>query len=213
MPSSTVKKDSLATSEQDSGSGRTRKDDGSVELIDSGLREPSVTLEAQRTYVEHLFQQHRYALLRYLRGLRLNEQDAADVLQDTYVRLLSQPGLDKLKDSSRSYIFVTATNLVRDRLRRAAVRRHKDHSPLEDSGHPSSLPTPDAFAEWGQVLELFKRTVFELRPVTRQIFLLHRVSNMTYPEIASEMDISTRTVERHMSIAMTHFSRKLEGYL
>jgi RNA polymerase sigma factor (sigma-70 family) len=69
-------------------------------------------------FVRELFERHRHALLRYLKGLLTNRADAEDVLQETYARLLDVTDLDQAGGRARAYLFKVATNLARDRFRR-----------------------------------------------------------------------------------------------
>src|SRR5690349_8553601 len=80
------------------------------------------------TLVERLFREHNEALLRFLKVRLRSNQDAREVAQDAYVRLLS---LDKPQATSylRALLFKTAANLATDRQRRAEVR-----------GRPTELP-------------------------------------------------------------------------
>ncbi|RYG00151.1 MAG: RNA polymerase sigma-70 factor, partial [Chitinophagaceae bacterium] len=55
--------------------------------------------------------------------------------------------------------------------------------------------------------------LLSLPEMTRRIFLLSRFDEMTYPEIARALDISTRTVERHMSTAFKVLQHSLEDLL
>jgi RNA polymerase sigma-70 factor (ECF subfamily) len=46
-----------------------------------------------------------------------------------------------------------------------------------------------------------------LKPITRQIFLAHRVDGYSYGEIAERTGLSVKGVEKHMSRAIAHIDR------
>lgn len=165
-------------------------------------------------YVERLYHEYRDSLLAYVGRLLPREvQDADVIIQETYVRLLRQSNLDHLKQNPRAYIFTVATNLVRDALRRH-LRRHGDaHEPLNEQEHLSPEDSPPHTAQWQQSLDRLADALLELKPTTRHIFLLSRFEEMTYPEIADALAVSTRTVERHMVLALTHLQRTLDDLL
>ncbi len=80
--------------------------------------------------VERLFSHHRTALLQYLTRLLSNSDDAEEVLQETYVRLLRVEHLDHLDDQVRRFLFKIATNLARDRFRQRKSRSYATQSSL-----------------------------------------------------------------------------------
>ncbi len=73
--------------------------------------------------------------------------------------------------------------------------------------------TPTRALDWEQSLAQLKDALMRLPELTRKIFLLSRFDELTYPEIARTLNISTRTVERHMSTAFTALQHSLEDFL
>lgn len=43
-------------------------------------------------------------------------------------------------------------------------------------------------------------------PKRREVFLLHRIEEMTYQQIARHLDVNIKTVEKHMALAMRQLS-------
>ncbi len=164
-------------------------------------------------YVEALFLQHRASLLRYLAGLLPNREDAAELLQETYLRLLKQEGLEHIEANARAYAFQIATNLVRDFFRQRKAHRADQHEALEDNALEPELQEPEHSILLDETLARFKRALLALPPPVRDVFLLHRFRDMTYPEIARHQGLSLRTVERHMSEAMTSLRDAMEWNL
>jgi RNA polymerase sigma factor (sigma-70 family) len=166
--------------------------------------------EAVTAYVETLFREQRGQLLRYLKGLLPNSEDAADLLQETYLRLLRQEGLEHIEANAHAYVFQIATNLVRDFFRQRKAQCADRHVVLERHGLDPALQVPEEVAQEDDTLARFKAALFELRPEVREVFLLHRLRDMTYPEIAQALRLGTRTVERYMSEAVARLKRTLE---
>src|SRR3979490_2291695 len=73
--------------------------------------------ESRSTVVERLFREHNEALIRFLRGRVGSHNEALEVAQEAYVRLLSldQPGAVSYL---RAFLFKTAANIAIDRRRR-----------------------------------------------------------------------------------------------
>lgn len=169
--------------------------------------------DEQLQYIELLFTKYRNTLLGYLSRLTQNDEDASELLQETYERLLKQENLDHLEVNARAYLFKIATNLVRDKARRDKVRQRDQHQSIEDSELVCDQPSPHMHVEWSKAVDLLKEVMQELNPRCRQIFILHRIKHLSYPEIADTLGITTRTVERNMSVALTHCKEKLRGVL
>lgn len=164
--------------------------------------------------VEALYHCYRHSLLNYLAGiLPGGRQDAAEILHETYVRLLRQEDLTRLQENPRAYIFAIATNLVRDSLRRRSSRMFDAHVNFDELEFPSDESTPTRALDWEDSLNRLKQSLLELPVITRQIFLLSRFDELTYPQIADALNISTRTVERHMSSAIKALQHSLEDLL
>src|SRR5882757_9445429 len=94
--------------------------------------------------IERLFREHNEALVRFL-ALRLrSQQEAKEVAQGAYVRLLKldQPGAVSFL---RAFLFKTAANLAVDRIRHEQTARQaaRDIKFLEEFG---GHPTPEQFA-------------------------------------------------------------------
>lgn len=163
---------------------------------------------------EHLYHTYRPSLLKYLIGmLPGGRQDALEILHETYIRLLQHENLERLRENPRAYIFTIATNLVTDWLRRRNSRRQDLHDSFDELEFPCDEMTPTRALDWEQSLAQLKEALMRLPELTRQIFLLSRFDELTYPEIARTLNISTRTVERHMSTAFTALQHSLEDFL
>ncbi|MFV8782356.1 RNA polymerase sigma factor [Microbulbifer sp. SA54] len=167
-----------------------------------------------REFIEALFLEYRESLRHYVsRMLPGGYQEADVILQETYVKLLGLKSLQPLRESPRAYLYTVATNLVRDSLRRHMRRKVDQHESFEERDHVSREPSPQGSAEWQQSLQQLKQALLRLKPLTRKVFLLSRFEEMTYPEIAAALSLSTRSVERHMSTALKHLQSELNELL
>ena len=159
-----------------------------------------------RQFVEELFACYREPLLRYLRGLLARRADAEDVLQETYARLLCVNELDRTPSRARAYVFKIATNLVNDRFRRRA-----EHSvaAADKAQLFRAEESPEGIVEFAQGLEIVRRTLLDLKPRCRQVFLLRAAEDLSYEAIAARLGISKRTVEREMKHALDVCQKRL----
>lgn len=159
--------------------------------------------------VTRLFREHNEALVRFL-ALRLrSQQEAKEVAQEAYVRLLKldQPGAVGFL---RAFLFKTAANLAVDRIRheQMAQRVARESKWLEEL---SAQPTPEQFATDAQELKVAERLIDELPPKCRRAFLLHKVYGLDFADIARQMGLGERMVRTYVCRALLYCRAGLDA--
>lgn len=170
---------------------------------------PQLLIDPGRSFLAALFHKYRQSLFRYLTGLVSSPEDAAELVQESYTRLLQRDQVAQLEAVSRAYLFQIATNLARDHFRRRAVRQSGTHFDVDELDIADESAGPEHNIVWDQTVLAVKQGIKELPPMTRRIFLLSRFRGKTYPQIATLLGVSTRTVERKMNEAMELLARRL----
>ncbi len=159
--------------------------------------------------VKDLMGRYHSSLLSYLRQRLRVADDAADVAQEAYIRMLQYEGSREVRSPS-SLLFRVAINIANDLSRTEQVRHASDHCSVDDLDIDSGLATPEREVSAAQDLEALYKTIEQLPPKCRQAFLLSRVQCMTYPEIAKHCGISVKMVEKHISHALMVCMKKSE---
>jgi RNA polymerase sigma factor (sigma-70 family) len=145
--------------------------------------------------IADLYQGHYGWLHAMLRRKLGCSHQAADIAQDTFLRLLGQRRKLDL-GQPRALLTHISRGIMVDHWRRQEVER----AYLETIAH---LPEPEAPSPESRmlILEALYRIEAMLRSMparTRDIFLLSQLDGLGYAEIASRMDVSLATVKRHM---------------
>lgn len=192
---------------QDPTQGSASPADGSYPSVpgDSQTGEAVPADPSHRAYVTMLFNRHRVSLQRYLMRL-VPPDDAAELMQESYYRLLRHGEMVRIDAMARSFLFQTATNLARDYHRRRASHRAAQHVPIDDEELIEDHLGPDEQLAGEQTRALLERAIAELPADTRTVFLLNRFRDLTYPQIAEIMSLSARTVARKMAEAIERLS-------
>ena len=173
--------------------------------IDGGGRENAARSEKNGA-VEELFRQHNEALFLFLRSRLKSDQDAREIAQEAYVRLLQ---LDRPEELSflRAYLFKIASNLAVDHVRRQGrFRQISKELPLFEFPTP---PSQEGKLAAEDEIGLVKIAVAELPPKCRQAFLLSNIENWPSSRIAKHMNLSDRMVRNYVSRALEHIRRRL----
>ncbi|CAG8865626.1 putative RNA polymerase sigma factor FecI [Pseudomonas fluorescens] len=154
--------------------------------------------------LDALYGAHRGWLQNWLRRSMGCSQQAADLVQDTFVRLLVR-GQPISARAPRALLARIARGLVIDHWRRDALER----AYLETLAHlPESChPSPEVCHEALQSLERIAQLLDGLKPAVREAFLLYQLGGLTHAQVAQELGVSGRTVERHVASALLHCYR------
>jgi RNA polymerase sigma factor (sigma-70 family) len=170
--------------------------------------------------VSQLFREHNRMLVGYLTVRLRSEQEAKEVAQEAYVRLLElrKPGSP---DSLRALLFKMAGNLAIDRLRHRKVRsrieenvrsRIEEQEALGDIGTARGESDDPAkqFLAREQIDRLLK-FLQELPIKCQHVLSLHRLEGIPQQEVAARLGLSERMVRRYVTYAMVYCHLRMEG--
>lgn len=133
---------------------------------------------------------------------RVGAQDAADVLQETWLKLHEHGDTGSWREP-RAVLFATAGNLAVDHWRQQQRQAcHFDGGELPEVASP--FPGPDTVVDDRRQAARLVAVLDELSGECRQAFLLNRLDGMTHREIADRLGICTKTVQRHIERALGH---------
>ena len=157
--------------------------------------------EARAQLIAGLFRQHNRALLSFLTARLHSPQDARDVAQEAYVRLLQleTPGALSFL---RAYLFKIAENLAFDRMRHQAVRvRASDtEALLFDELDEASSPERKVIAR--EELDRISARLATLPEQCRRAFVMNVLLDRSATEIAAELGVTDRMVRYHVARAL-----------
>jgi RNA polymerase sigma factor (sigma-70 family) len=160
-------------------------------------------------FLTGVFVRFQRSLLRYLRDLLAKREDAEDVAQETYVRLVRVGSIEQSELQIRAFMFKAATNLAYDRFRQRRSRGQHDDGAI--AALPDETPAPERIVAMQQAVAIVERTLLKLPPRCRQVFLLRTSHEQSYEAIAERLGVSKRTVEREMQAALDACQRGLKG--
>lgn len=147
------------------------------------------------------YERYQDQLLGYVVQLTRSIHDAEDVTQEAFLHLWFARSSGPIHNP-KAFLFTTALNLVKDKSRLAHTHAMRAAVPLEDVEIPD-LSEPSHAMESDQSLALIVRTLEQLRPSTRQAFLLDRVELCSRSQIADRLGVTVSMVEKHIACAVT----------
>ena len=154
----------------------------------------------------------REGLVRFLRRRTALEEDAQDLAQESLVRLMRYRG--HAPTAWAALLYRIALNALNDRLRRAHTHRETQHTTLDVDFAELASPEPSHEQRLAtqQELAMLQGVLLGLPLRCRQIYLLNRIEDMSYTEIAEHCGISVKAVEKHISKALRLLRERLASF-
>lgn len=149
--------------------------------------------------VDDLYRREAAGLTRSAAG-RAGREDAADLVHEAFRRLIRAASSGQQLDRPGAYLACILQNLVRERHRRAHRRGDPMHVPFAEEAVAGSDPVPELEAR--DSIRRIDEALSVMKPVTRDVFLLHRLDGLGYEMIAQRMGMKVKRVEKHMSQAL-----------
>lgn len=149
-----------------------------------------------------LYRDHRSWLESWLRQRMGNAWDAADLSQDTFLRVLtSSQQLVDLREP-RAYLVTVGKRLLSN----FYTRRKLEQAYLDAlaSLPEDNVPSPEQRWVLLETLQALDELLDGLPPLVRRAFLWSQLEGLGYREIAERLDVSERTVKRYMAQAYEH---------
>ncbi len=159
--------------------------------------------------MEKLAQEFRLPLLQYFQRRIPHPDDAEDLVQETFMRLIKRGNITELT-GIRSYLFETASSVVIDHVRRRRARHGDQHQSFDPAAHGGEDFSAEHVALGREAHTRAARALLELLPRTRAVFVLRRVEGMSYRQIAARLCISLSLVEKEMARALAHLTSRME---
>lgn len=157
--------------------------------------------------VKDLMDRYHSSLLSFLRQRLRVPDDAADVAQEAYIRMLQYEGSREIR-SPYFLLLRVAMNVMQDQQRAGRARRFDHHRSLDDMELACNAPGPERAAVLAEEIERVLAAIDDLPPRCREVFLLHRYSALSYPQVAVRCGISVKMVEKHISAALAYCAKR-----
>ncbi|UCZ56244.1 RNA polymerase sigma factor [Desulfurispirillum indicum] len=156
-----------------------------------------------------IYRNHHKDILRYFSSRVSSSGTAADLTQETFLRLL-RSSISLL--NPKAYLLKVAHNVLIDYYRSASHMPVEDISPEELESAMGRAPSAEDTALSREELAVLMEAIAELPPRAREVFRLKRLEGLSYSEIGQQLGITRSTIMEHMARALTHCTRRLDEY-
>lgn len=135
-----------------------------------------------------------------------NRQDAEDIMQDTYLRILNAAASYQSHGKPLAWVLTIARNLALMRLRTADRTRPEDPENVESALSPAGDGTESALDRL-----VLRGALSHLADQERQIVILHAVTGMKHREIAQLLQLPLPTVLSKYTRALAKLKKWMNG--
>ena len=130
---------------------------------------------------------------------------AEDIVQDAFLKVWEMRLKVKV-ETARALLYTIAANLFSNRYKRMKLNFKLHQTIVEDR----TFETPEFEMEIKEFDMKLQRVLSELGENSRVVFLMNRMDQMTYGEIAVALKISVKAVEKRMKKALEHVRKEIE---
>lgn len=164
-------------------------------------------LDDQSAFRE-LFHQHVFRLFQFAFAYVKNREVAEELVNDVFLRTWqARSRLNTIKNIN-VFLYVSVKNAALNYLRTSNTIVPLDPDALEVS-HFSLYPDPENILVSAEMRKTVEQAVNELPPRCKLVFKLIKEDGMSYKEVAAILDISVKTVDTQLVIAI----KKLQQFL
>lgn len=134
-----------------------------------------------------------------------SKQVAEDIVAEVFCRFWEDGIFQKINISYRAYLFKSVRHSAYNYVKFELSRK----SPNEKFGADQASSNPDEILQYDELYQLLEETINALPQQCKKVFVLSRMENKRYHDIAQELDISVKAIEAHISKALRILRKKV----
>lgn len=173
-----------------------------------------LTIQQDNNAFKELYDRYWPHLYAFALKLLKDEEEAKDLLQDTFTNLYQKISKINLDNSVRGYLYASVRNGVLDRVKHEKIKTNyitELRSYFENREKYGELST-DSQVRLNELSRLIEQEIENLPPKMRTIFEMSRKQHLNHREIADQIGISELTVKKTISTAVIKFRKKFGAY-
>ena len=160
---------------------------------------------------EETFRQHYRWLVTISARIISDTNTAEDLVQEAFIHIWERQADLEISGSLQTYLRAAVVNRSLNYLRGKVKFTGDDSSTEFIEAHQSFMP--DALLNSAETDDKVNKVIASLPDAPRLVFVLSRFEELSYREIAERLEISVKTVEKHMTTSLKHIRRYLPFYL
>lgn len=160
--------------------------------------------------IASLVQDHGKTLVRFFDRHASNKSDVPDLVQDVYLKL-TKADVPKNFDHPGSYVLSVARSVLIDHHRRHKARYTHSHGELTEDVPDTGLSI-ERVLDSKAMAERMQAALLDLPERTRDVFALRTLRGLKMADVATAMQISLSTAEKHHARALAYLAEQLVDF-
>ena len=168
---------------------------------------------------EQLVKRYDRRLLRISQTVTRNREDSEDAVQEALLKAFQ--GLEKFREDSQFSTWMIRITVNESLMKLRKQRTQKEVSLDEDFDSdldalpvdvPDRAPNPEQLCWASELRDILARTVEELRPILRTVFVLRDVEGLSIEQTAEVLNLSQAAVKARLWRVRLHLRERLDRY-
>lgn len=156
---------------------------------------------------EELYKRFRPGLVYFADSIINSRSDAEEIVQDMFMAIWNKQEQLIFDASLKNYLFTGVKNRCLNHIKKAKL----PYAEMQDDFPIASLDANVLEKIQAQEMETRIQVLIDMLPnKCRQVFLLSRMHELSYKEIATIMDISPKTVENQIGLALKFLKQSID---
>jgi len=166
--------------------------------------------------LEKLFREFQPMLVGFAYKYVKNSEDAKGIVQEVFVSVWKNRGHLEMTSKLKSYLFTATKNKALNFLDKRKVYTVSMDANAEEDRPNIQVKDDNSIAseemELAELQAVIKSEIEKLPPKCQRIFVLSREEQLSYKEIAAKLEVSTKTVENQIGIALKRIRKRVFAY-
>lgn len=156
-----------------------------------------------------LFQKYYSAMCHFALQFLHDSEMAEETVQELFVHIWEKRESLNIETSVKHYFFKSIRNQCLNLIQHQKVRKQYASSVMESSKQETD---PEQYYLEVDLIKRIEKSIESLPPKRQEIFRLSREQGLSYKEIAGKLNISVKTVEAQMGLALKYLRDELKDY-
>jgi RNA polymerase sigma-70 factor, ECF subfamily len=157
-----------------------------------------------------LVERHSRSVFRLAYRMTGNEQDAEDVVQESFLRAYRQLGRFEARANFGTWLYRITANCAVDLMRARQARHDQTRSDSLDEDLRSDRPDPERLSESAEIQRRVSEAMAALSPLERAAFTLRHYEGRTIDEISRTLGLGTSAAKHSVFRAVRKLRAALE---